>query len=182
VQSVPIPYGAFGANAFDVQHLATVHRRVLAQPAEVVVVSQRRIRIRYVAGVRGTGWYDALTRFLGVRETEIEIECWGGTQLVFHHRRMAAFTLLATRPLDDETTRVYLCTGRSRSLPSSLLRPLDAGILALHHWLILTFVLQDLRALEGFQLRPGALLPDKDAELAAWYRHFQAVPRASVPE
>ena len=181
VATLALPYPNVGANAFDTQHLLPLHRRALAQPPRISVVSDDRIRLHYRAVVAGEGLYDRLIRGLGVGAVEVETECFRGTQLVFYHRRLKAFTLFSTLIVDDETTRVYLRTGRDRRWGGPL-RLLDRALLDLHHRLNLTFVFQDLDALRGVRFRPGVLLPEEDAAFIAWHRHFRAVPRVAVPE
>lgn len=181
VATLALPYGMVGANAFDTQHLLPLHRRALAEPPRTTVVSDDRIRLYYRATVAGKAPYDRLIRSLGVGTVEVETECFRGTQLVFYHRRLKAFTIFSALIVDDETTRVFLRTGRARRLRGPL-RPLDQWLLNLHHRLLLVFVFQDLAALRGVRFRPGVLLPEEDAALIAWYRHLRAVPQAQVPE
>jgi phenylpropionate dioxygenase-like ring-hydroxylating dioxygenase large terminal subunit len=179
--TLDLAYPMIGANAFDTHHLLPLHNRALLEPPEITTLSPRCIRLRYRAGVVGTGAYDRITRALGVREVDVETDCWDGTQLLFHHRRMHAFTLFAARPLDEATTRVYLRTGRARRFASPLLRPLDQAMLDLHQRLLLVFVFQDLDALRGLHLEPGVLLAEQDRSFIAWHRHFSHVPRVAVP-
>jgi phenylpropionate dioxygenase-like ring-hydroxylating dioxygenase large terminal subunit len=182
VATLALPYPMVGTNAFDTHHLLPLHHRRLDEAPQVTVVSEDCIRLRYRATVAGDGPYDRLIRRLGVGQVEVEVECFGGTQLVFYHRRLEAFTIFSSLIVDDDTTRVYLRTGRRRRWPAPLLRTLDQLVLEIHHRLILTFVFQDLDALRGMRFRPGALLPDEDRSFAAWYRHFRAIPRAPVPD
>lgn len=177
-----LAYPTIGGNAFDTQHLLPLHCRALLEAPEITTLSPRRIRLRYRAGVVGDGAYDRLMRALGIREVDVVTDCWDGTQLVFHHRRMTAFTLFAARPLDEASTQVYLRTGRARRFAARLLRPLDQALLDLHHRLLLVFVFQDLKALRGLRLEPGVLLPGPDRSFIAWHRHFSHVPRVAVPE
>ena len=136
-------------------------------------------------GTHTLGVIEVLDKAVGViaytAAVEVETECFRGTQLVFYHRRLKAFTLFSTLIVDDETTRVYLRTGRDRRWGGPL-RLLDRALLDLHHRLNLTFVFQDLDALRGVRFRPGVLLPEEDAAFIAWHRHFRAVPRVAVPE
>ena len=176
-----LPYPMIGGNAFDTHHLLPLHRRALVEPPEIDTLSERRIRLRYRAGVVGNSGYDRLTRALGAREVEVVTDCWDGTQLIFHHRRQRAFTLFASLPIDESTTRVFLRTGRAPRLPA-LLRPLDQAILDLHQRLLLVFVFQDLDALRGMRFKPGVLLAEQDRSFIAWHRHFTHVPRVAVPE
>jgi phenylpropionate dioxygenase-like ring-hydroxylating dioxygenase large terminal subunit len=180
--TLTLPLAMIGNNAFDTHHLLPLHHRALDAPPELTLLSPRRIRLRYGASVVGNDVYDRLTRALGVRHVVVEIDCWDGGQLVFHHRRLGAFMLLAAQIVDDETTRVYLRTGRPRRWKQGLLRPLDRLLLELHHRLILMFVFKDLEALRGMRFRPGVLLPEKDRELIGWNSYFTAVPRIPVPE
>jgi phenylpropionate dioxygenase-like ring-hydroxylating dioxygenase large terminal subunit len=182
VATLALPYPMIGMNAFDTHHLLPLHHRALEDAAQITTLSPRRIRLRYCASVVGNRLYDRLTRALGVCRVEIEIESWDGTQLIFYHRRLRAFTLLATHIVDDDTTRVYLRTGRARRWRHRALHPLDRLLLALHHRLIVTFALQDLKALGGARFRPGVLHPERDREFIQWHRHFAALPRAPVPE
>jgi phenylpropionate dioxygenase-like ring-hydroxylating dioxygenase large terminal subunit len=182
VATVPLPYSMIGTNAFDTHHLLPLHHRALRARPEVRALSPRRIRLRYAASVVGDGLYDRVNRALGIDHVEVETECWDGTQLVFYHRRLGAFTLFAAQIVDEDTTRVFLRTGRPRRWRAPVLRAFDRLLLDLHHRLVLIFVFQDLATVSGMHLRPGVLLPDKDGEFIAWHRHFQALPRAAVPE
>jgi aminopyrrolnitrin oxygenase len=182
VATLPLSYPMMGMNAFDMHHLRPLHHRALDAPAQITTLSPRRIRLQYSASVVGDRFYDRLTRTLGVPRVEIEVDSWDGTQLIFHHRRLRAFTLLASHIVDDDTTRVYLRTGRARRWRHAALAPLDRLLLDAHHRLIVSFALQDLQALRGARFRQGVLHPEKDREFIQWHRHFAAIPRAAVPE
>ena len=182
VATLAMPYPMVGTNAFDTHHLLPLHYRRLDEPPEVTVVSPDRIRLRYRATVAGEGGYDRLIRRLGIGQVEVEVECFRGTQLVFYHRRLRAFTIFSSLIVDDETTRVFLRTGRARRWRSLPLRAIDRLMLEVHHRLVMTFAFQDLEALRGIRFRPGVLLPEEDRSFIAWYRHFRALPRVAVPE
>jgi hypothetical protein len=182
VSTLALPYPMIGMNAFDTHHLLPLHRRALEGVAQITTLSPRRIRLHYRAAVVGDRLYDRLTRKLGVSHIEVETESWDGTQLIFYHRELHAFTLLATQILDDDTTRVYMRTGRKHRWRHGVLNPLDRLLLGLHHRLIVSFALQDLAALQGARFRPGVLHPERDREFIQWHHHFAALPRAPVPE
>ncbi len=175
----PLGFELLGCNAFDTAHLAEVHGRTLLAAPRIERLSAHAIRVAFAAAVTGRRWRDRLLRRLGHDRVEIDITCWGGSLLIFHHRRVATFTVHAALPVAARRTVSFTVSGRAAgAAPWTRLR--ERARLRGHHRAALSFVREDERALAGMDLHPGDLDPVADESLGAWLGHFAALPRTQA--
>lgn len=172
---VEAPVELIAANAFDTDHLSSVHQRKLKQPAELVKLSEQRIRIIMETQVVGTSLREWILRVAGLDTLRIETDCWGGNMLFFHHRRFAACALLMLRPDTALRSVGYFLTLRAR--PSGVLAAFMARvILTLQHRAFLAFAEQDRHVLAGAQNGTMQLDPERDACVASFFDHWRRLP------
>jgi len=178
ISTHPMSYELNCINAFDAAHLHSVHGRVVDDQPQCEQLSPYAMRISITASVAGQGWRDGLLRRLGHDQVQIETESWGGSVLIFHHRRVKTFTLHAALPLGAARTRTFTVSGRAAG-GGRLSRARERLRLQLHHAAVLSFVRQDERALQGMEFHTTGL-DDSDQILARWLQHFRAMPREQV--
>ena len=112
----------FASHAFDVQHFATVHDRILVGPPVIDCPAPFARRNRYTARVSGDNIYDRMLRLFAGKQVDISITTWGGTLFYLTGDFGGALSqfLVAARPLEDGTTLaegiVYKRRGKTRSV------------------------------------------------------------------
>ena len=175
-----LPLVAIGGNAFDTQHLLPVHGRAVVGEACVETLSPHAIRITYLAGVVGQSLRDRFFRLIGADQVRLEIACYGGSLLIFHHRRVSSYTIYAALPVDEQRLRIFMVSGRRRAA-GLIGRTTGRLTLAAHHLAAHAIHRQDARAV-GFT-SPGEihLDPGSDCTLKRWLDHFHALPRSEGP-
>jgi phenylpropionate dioxygenase-like ring-hydroxylating dioxygenase large terminal subunit len=146
----PIDIGAhwhaLTANAFDMPHLTTVHRRELAEPPQVAFEAGRHFEMYYVTRVRGSGASDRAMKWLSGNRIRARMRCHGPmvvveTDLGFT-RTAAMVGMLPT----EQGTRLFAAFGIRRGFPGALR-------LWLTRWLFAAFLRRDLGLVEGMRLR-----------------------------
>ncbi|HEX8967651.1 MAG TPA: Rieske 2Fe-2S domain-containing protein [Chloroflexota bacterium] len=155
------PWFALAANAFDVQHLRTVHERALREPPGLERLDPYRLQFRYVSRVTGGGLANEAVRRLSQDHVHVSITGWGGTTLSVESRlgRLRSLLLLSLTPVGDGAlTEVQPIFGVTRRhLP---------GLDWLHalgtRWLFTAFLGRDVRIMDG--MRFAARLPLRDNE------------------
>jgi hypothetical protein len=150
------------ANAFDVQHLQTVHERALRTEPTLRQLDPHRFEFRYESRVTGRSLMDRTIRRISGDRIRITITCWGGPLLTVESDlgRIRSSLLLGVMPTATgvDVTPLF-------ALPSSRFRALDRLRLALCRWLFTGFMSRDIAIMEGMVFRPGAALPEDEALL-----------------
>jgi phenylpropionate dioxygenase-like ring-hydroxylating dioxygenase large terminal subunit len=175
-----VPLIAIGANAFDTLHLLPVHGRAVVGEPLVEVLSRESIRITYVAGVAGHSLKDRFFRLIGADQVTLEIESHGGSLLIFHHRRVASYTVYAVVPVAAQQVRIFMVSGRARA-HGLIGRGLGRLQLAAHQLAANSIHRQDARAVGFTAPGPIHLDPLSDSTLALWLEHFHALPCSDGP-
>ena len=168
------PWYVVQANAFDMQHLQTVHERALREAPVVQVLDGNRLRLRYVSRVTGHTAVDRTMRWLARDCIRISITCWGGSILTIESDlgRARSSLLLGFLPT-EEGTRVTPVFGMRRTG----LAPADALRVSLARWLYSGFLERDISLLDGTRFRPHLLLP-YDASLRQYLDFIASLPTA----
>ena len=136
-------------NAFDIEHMQTVHNRAMKAPPDAAVVSRQLLELRYVSRVTGTGLSDRIMKALSDDTIRVTIRCWGGTILTIHSRvgRTTSNLMLCITPTSTGTTITPLIAVPRGSIPGAAAFRAHAS-----RWLFLTFLGRDLRPLENMRL------------------------------
>jgi hypothetical protein len=136
-------------NAFDIEHMQTVHNRAMKAPPDVAVVSRHVLELRYVSRVTGTGLSDRIMKALSDDTIRVTIRCWGGTILTIHSRvgRTMSHLMLCITPTSTGTTVMPLIAVPRGKIPGAAALRAHAS-----RWLFLTFLGRDLRPLANMRL------------------------------
>src|SRR5258708_15871817 len=88
------------ANAFDMTHLRTVHRRELKMTPETTSPNAMTIVTRYATAVMGRSWSDRAMRFLSRNHIEVTVTCAGGTMVIIEATagRQRSYIIVSLRP------------------------------------------------------------------------------------
>jgi hypothetical protein len=137
---------ALAANAFDMPHLTTVHRRELLQAPQVGFEPGRHFEMSYVTRVRGRGASDRMMKWLSGDRVQARMQCHGPLVVVdtdLGITRTAAMVGMLPTP---QGTRLFGAFG---------IRPGPFGALRLWltKWLFAAFLKRDLGFVEGMKLR-----------------------------
>jgi nitrite reductase/ring-hydroxylating ferredoxin subunit len=136
-------------NAFDIEHMQTVHNRAMKAPPDAAVVSRQLLELRYVSRVTGTGLSDRIMKALSDDTIRVTIRCWGGTILTIHSRvgRTMSNLMLCITPTSTGATITPLIAVPRGSIPGAAALRAHAS-----RWLFLTFLGRDLRPLANMRL------------------------------
>lgn len=170
------PYEMAGANSFDEQHLATVHRRQVINGQKIISTSPEHFAIEYRAKVSPHTVYDKVLHMIGKKEVHMRLDCWGGNLLLFSHIGTPNRMIISLLPLDEDRTCAFIST----VLPQprhKLLRPLQRVAATILNRFTMMFVQQDVRALQGIDFKLINVLPEADATLVKWYQYWKRLPR-----
>jgi aminopyrrolnitrin oxygenase len=137
---------ALTTNAFDMPHLATVHKRELVEPPRVTFDPGQHFEMDYVTRVTGHGASDRTMKWLSGNRIQARMQCHGplvvvDTDLGFT-RTAALIGMLPT----DQGTRIFAAFGIRRG-------PFANVRLWLTRWLFAAFLKRDLGFVEGMTLR-----------------------------
>lgn len=160
------------ANAFDMTHLETVHRRQLTSEPRIDVPDRMTFRVRYSTSVTGRGWSDRMMRALSGNDIRVDITCSGGTLLAVeaHVRKRRSFLLVSLRPTKSGGVSFLPLFGVPRRASGShFVHAPIAGAL------FTAFLRRDVRALSGIRF-PEGFLDNKDETINACYRYLCDLP------
>ncbi|TAK11645.1 MAG: hypothetical protein EPO32_11480 [Anaerolineae bacterium] len=173
------PYQVLAANSFDSQHFATVHHRRLVRKPDLNCLSPHHFSVRFEAIVEGRQGHDRILRAAGVKTVALEAHCWGGNSIFAYNTHTKARILFIILPISETRCRVYVLNVlHSEAAPkSALLRRL---MLAVIHWLTISFLKPDIRVLRGLQFKLGTLLPDSDHAFIEWVKYWKGLALATL--
>ncbi|MBM7118722.1 Rieske 2Fe-2S domain-containing protein [Archangium primigenium] len=144
-------------NAFDIEHLRTVHLRELREPPRLERPDAFTLRLRFTSRVTGNGLSDRMMKALSGDHIRVTLTLYGGSLLAVESDlgRVRGALLAAFLP-HPEGTQVTL----SVASPPSLLPGLAPARLALSRWLYTAFLHRDLSVLEGMRFQSAAARED----------------------
>lgn len=163
------------ANAFDMGHLQTVHRRRLAAEPVITHPGRDTFRVDYATQVIGAGWSDQTMRILSGNDIRVRVHCFGGTIITVESsiRRWRGYLMVSLRPTETGVS-ILPVFGVPRSMLS--MHRLHARIAAM---LFTAFLSRDVSALSGIRFPDGYADP-ADATLSACYRFLCALPEGAM--
>jgi len=170
------PYEMAGANSFDEQHLACVHRREVINGQTIMSDSAEHFAIEYRAKVTPHTIYDKILHLIGKKEVHMRLDCWGGNLLLFSHIGTANKMIISLLPVSEDHSRAFICTLLPRS-PHKLLQPFQHIAAFLLNRFTMMFVQQDVKALQGIDFKFINVLPEADATMIKWYQYWKQLPR-----
>ena len=170
VEHFDTSFDAVCLNNFDRQHFGTVHGREL-QSFTVERPAETGLRVRFQSRVAGAAFADKLMRAAGISEVNIEVEIHGGNLALMRNPRTGAAAIITTLPVEAQSSRLFVVTFGANG---SRLR------FAIQSWIVMHFLKQDMRALDGMRIRFDAGLLAGDTVLKQWDDYYRALPRTSV--
>lgn len=163
------------ANAFDMGHLQTVHRRTLTSTPEIDYPDARTFHVRYRTAVTGKGWSDRAMRALSGNDIRVNVTCSGGAIITVesHIRRWRSYLMVSLRP-----TRTGVSILPLFGVPRSGLHGPHARVAAT---LFTAFLTRDVQALSGIRF-PAGFLDNADPTINACYRYLCDLPESDCEE
>ena len=157
------------ANAFDMGHLQTVHRRELASAPEVSYPDARTFLVKYATRVIGTGWSDRAMRVLSGNDVRVKVTCTGGAliQVESMIRDWRGYLMVCLRPTPTGVSILPIF-----GVPRRGLHRLHARVAGA---LFTAFLSRDVEALSGIRF-PAGFLDNQDATINACYRFLCGLP------
>lgn len=169
--TIDCPWYVPVANAYDMTHLQTVHRRVLTSEVELSHPDPMTFVIRYTTGVTGNGWSDRIMRALSGNDIRVKVTCSGGSLLLVESsiRRWRGYLMVCLRPTATGVSILPLF-GVPRSKTG-----LHVPAVRLSAALFTDFLMRDVRALSGIRF-PAGFEDVNDPVINACYRHICGLP------
>lgn len=142
------------SNGFDMEHLATVHRRRLIEAAEVARPTSDSFRLSYRSRVIGSRIQDRIVKLLSSNEVHASMTSWRGSMMFVESRlgRRRSFFILSMCAKPDGGTVVRSVVGLVQKKPGWL----DTVRLRLTARMFILFLSDDFRVLEGLRWHPPA--------------------------
>ncbi len=165
------------ANAFDMTHLRTVHRRELTSDVESSYPDPMTFLVSYTTSVIGDGWSDRVMRILSGNDVRVRITCSGGAMVLVESeiRRWRGYLLVCLRPM----------AGGVSILPLFGVPRMKTGLHALHARLtaalFTAFLTRDAQLLSGIRF-PAGFADRSDPTINACYRYLRGLPEYASEE
>jgi aminopyrrolnitrin oxygenase len=159
------------ANAFDMTHLETVHRRRLVHAPVVSRPDLFTFRVDYGTAVTGHGLSDRAMRLLSGDDIRVNVTCTSGTliQVESSIRHWRSYLMVCLRPTSAGVSFLPIFgVPRRRSGGHWLHARLAA-------WLFTAFLIRDVRALSGIRF-PDGFADSGDPTITACHRFLCELP------
>ena len=160
------------ANAFDMTHLRTVHRRELRRTPSIAFPDPITFTCNYTTAVIGNAWSDHAMRLLSGNDIHVDITSSAGTILMVesHIRHRRGFLFVSLRPTRTGVSILPIFgVPRSRLGTHLIQGRVSAALFA-------AFLYRDLEALRGIRFPPG-FLDNTDETINACYRYLCNLPK-----
>lgn len=169
--TIDCPWYVPVANAFDISHLETVHRRRLIREPVVSHPTPYTFRVDYSTAVTGYGWSDRAMRYLSGNDIRVEVTSTAGTLLQvesqIRHRR--SYLLVCLRPTRTGVSILPMFGVPRRATRSHLLHaPIAAALFT-------AFLTRDVSTLSGIRF-PEPFTDGRDTTIDACYRFLCQLP------
>lgn len=173
--SIACPWYVPVANAFDMTHLETVHRRALTSGVEITVPDPSIFHIRYATAVTGDGWSDRAMRALSGNDIRVRVTCFSGAILTVESeiRRWRGYLMVCLRPAAGGVSILPIF-----GVPRGPFEALHARVAAA---LFTAFLSRDVEALGGIRF-PAGYLDNRDPTINACYRYLCDLPEFESEE
>ncbi len=173
------PYEMAGANSFDEQHLAAVHRRQVIGEQQITSLSPNHFAIEYRANVAPHTLYDKFLHLIGKSRVHMALDCWGGNLLLFKHIGTANQMIISLLPVNATQSRAFITTVLAKR-GNRLLRPFQWSAVRLLNIFTMLFVKQDVKALQDIDFAFTTMLPEADNTMIKWYQYWKRLPRNTL--
>jgi len=169
--TVNCPWYFIGANAFDTQHFASAHDRVLESGPLVDSPSAHARRAISHFRVAGGSWRDMVTRLVSGPNVTLTTTDYGGLLLLAtaKFRRTTSYGMLSVVALEPSKTQVNLVVWIPRSRTALGRATLDRLHLPIRSYFIRQFLAADAIALRGCSYHPRRLIA-ADGVLTDYFR------------
>lgn len=159
------------ANAFDMTHLETVHRRKLTSDPAIAYPDPMTFHVKYSTAVIGQGWSDRMMRFLSGNDIRVDVTCSGGTLVMVESRagRRRGYLMVSLRPTREGVSIVPVFGVPRTATGAHLLHARLSAIL------FTTFLLRDVKPLSGIRF-PEKFVDSRDETINACYRYLCQLP------
>lgn len=173
--AIDCPWYVPVANAFDMTHLGTVHRRKLRENPRLGYPDPITFTCDYATAVTGDGWSDRMMRVLSGNDIRVNVTCSGGTIITVESRigRHRGYLMVSLRPAADGVS-ILPIFGVPRT--KSGMHLVHARVSAA---LFTAFLRRDVQALSGIRF-PSGFLDNKDETINACYRFLCELPEYEV--
>ena len=175
--SIDCPWYVPVANAFDMGHLRTVHRRALRREPEIAYPDPFTFTCNYATSVIGREWSDRAMRLLSGDEIRVDVTCSAGTIILVESRvkQRRAFLLVSLRPTPTGVSILPVFGVPRKKLGTHLIQARVSAAL------FTAFLTRDIRALSGIRFPPG-FLDNDDPTINACYRFLCSLPEFESKE
>ncbi|HYH07886.1 MAG TPA: Rieske 2Fe-2S domain-containing protein [Thermoanaerobaculia bacterium] len=165
------------ANAFDMIHLQTVHRRALKTRPEITRPDPSTFFVRYSTRVIGDGWSDRAMRYLSNDDIRVKVICKGGSMLMVESEvgRRRSFLMTSLRPTKGGVSILPLFGTPRTASRSHLLHARAAAAL------FTAFLRRDIAPLQGIRF-PDGYIDTHDETVTACYQYLCGLPGYSSEE
>lgn len=165
------------ANAFDMTHLQTVHRRALHADPEITNPDPFTFVVRYSTRVIGDGWSDRAMRALSRDAIRVQVTCSGGSLLTVESEvgGRRGFLLTSLRPTPRGVS-IHPLFGVPRT--RSGMHVVHARVAAA---LFTAFLRRDIQPLQGIRF-PSGYYDVQDPTVSACYRYLCQLPESVSEE
>lgn len=163
------------ANAFDMTHLRTVHRRELTSEVDESCPDPMTFLVQYSTAVVGDGWSDRAMRFLSGNDIRVRIITSGGALLLVESAvgRWRSYLMVCLRPTATGVSILPIF-----GVPRHGLHAIHARIAAS---LFTAFLKRDVQALSGIRF-PAGFVDNADPTINACYRYLCGLPEFESEE
>ncbi|MGK2857857.1 MAG: Rieske 2Fe-2S domain-containing protein [Thermoanaerobaculia bacterium] len=165
------------ANAFDMTHLETVHRRRLASAPSITHPDPMSFNVRYMTAVIGAGWSDRAMRLLSGNEIRVNVTCFGGTMVLVESLvgRRRGYLMVSLRPTRTGVSIVPLFGVPRTATGTHLFHArLSAALFS-------AFLRRDVKPLQGIRF-PAEFVDSSDETINACYRYLCQLPESQKEE
>lgn len=175
--SIDCPWYVPVANAFDMTHLETVHRRELRRAPDIGYPDPVTFTCNYATAVIGDGWSDRMMRLLSGNDIRVNVTCSGGTIIMVesHVRNRRGYLMVSLRPTKSGVS----------ILPIFGVPRTKSGVHLVHGRvsaaLFTAFLRRDVEALGGIRF-PAGFLDNEDETINACYRYLCELPEYGTEE
>ena len=172
--AIECPWYVPVANAFDMTHLETVHRRELRSAPAIAYPDPVTFTCDYTTAVIGDGWSDRMMRALSGNDIRVNVTCSGGTIIMVesHVRRRRGYLMVSLRPTRTGVSILPIFgVPRTRSGMHLVHARVSAALFT-------AFLRRDVEALSGIRF-PAGFLDNKDETINACYRYLCELPELS---
>jgi len=173
------PYEMAGANSFDEQHLAAVHRRQVIGKQTITSLSSNHFSIEYRAHVATHTFYDKILHLIGKSQVHMSLDCWGGNLLLFRHLGTSNQMIISLLPISENRSRAFITTVLPKG-DNKLSLPFKWAAVRLLNMFTMLFVRQDVKALQDIDFKFRTMLPEADNTMIKWYQYWKKLPRESL--